>query len=71
LPAYTMDMAESFTDDELSDAAETANALAPTVTIKLTQRVERSLPEIVKLSGRTNCHVFNVRLLRFAKGAEE
>jgi asparagine synthase (glutamine-hydrolysing) len=49
-PAYTIGYGETFEDDELADAAETASLLgARHVTIKLDQgEFERSLPEIVK-----------------------
>src|SRR5438105_2983335 len=49
-PAYTIGYGETFEDDELADAAETASLLgARHVTIKLDQgEFERSLPEIVE-----------------------
>ena len=49
-PAYTVGYGESFEDDELADAAETALMLgADHVTVKLDQReFERSLPHIVQ-----------------------
>src|SRR5437588_4014505 len=49
-PAYTIGYGESFEDDELADAAETASLLgARHVTIKLDQaEFERSLPKIVE-----------------------
>ena len=49
-PAYTVGYGESFEDDELADAAETALMLgADHVTVKLDQReFERSLPHIVE-----------------------
>src|SRR5437870_9684584 len=48
-PAYTIGYGESFEDDELADAAETASLLgARHVTVKLDQaQFERSLPKIV------------------------
>jgi asparagine synthase (glutamine-hydrolysing) len=49
-PAYTVGYGESFADDELRDAAETASLLgAQHVTVKLDQaEFERSLPRIVE-----------------------
>ena len=49
-PAYTIGYGESFEDDELNDAAETASVLgANHVTVKLDQaEFERSLPKIVE-----------------------
>ena len=49
-PAYTIGYGESFADDELTDAAETASLLgARHVTVKLDQsEFERSLPKIVE-----------------------
>jgi asparagine synthase (glutamine-hydrolysing) len=49
-PAYTIGYGETFEDDELSDAAETAKALgARHITVKLDRaEFERSLPRIVK-----------------------
>src|ERR1700720_2278759 len=49
-PAYTIGYGETFADDELRDAAETATLLgARHVTVKLDQReFERSLPKIVE-----------------------
>ena len=49
-PAYTVGYGESFEDDELADAAETASVLgARHVTVKLDQaEFERSLPKIVE-----------------------
>ena len=49
-PAYTIGYGETFEDDELADAAETASLLgARHVTVKLDQaEFERSLPEIVE-----------------------
>src|SRR5919106_443302 len=49
-PAYTIGYGESFHDDELADAAATANILgARHVTVKLDQaEFERSLPKIVE-----------------------
>jgi asparagine synthase (glutamine-hydrolysing) len=49
-PAYTIGYGESFEDDELSDAAVTANLLgARHVTVKLDEtEFERSLPKIVE-----------------------
>jgi len=49
-PAYTIGYGETFEDDELADAAETASILgARHITIKLDQReFERSLPKIVE-----------------------
>jgi asparagine synthase (glutamine-hydrolysing) len=49
-PAYTIGYGESFEDDELTDAAETAKILgARHVTVKLDQtEFERSLPRIVE-----------------------
>ncbi len=49
-PAYTIGYGESFEDDELADAAETATLLgARHVTVKLDQpEFERSLPHIVE-----------------------
>jgi asparagine synthase (glutamine-hydrolysing) len=49
-PAYTVGYGESFEDDELTDAAETASVLgARHITVKLDQaEFERSLPRIVE-----------------------
>src|SRR6184192_2124795 len=49
-PAYTIGYGETFEDDELADAAETASILgARHITIKLDQKeFERSLPKIVE-----------------------
>lgn len=49
-PAYTVGYGESFDDDELTDAAETASVLgARHITVKLDQtEFERSLPRIVE-----------------------
>src|SRR5438477_682634 len=49
-PAYTVGYGESYADDELTDAAETAKILgAQHVTIRLDRRgFERSLPQIVE-----------------------
>jgi len=49
-PAYTIGYGESFEDDELTDAAETASVLgARHITVKLDQtEFERSLPRIVE-----------------------
>lgn len=49
-PAYTIGYGESFEDDELTDAAETARILgAQHITVKLDQaEFERSLPRIVE-----------------------
>src|SRR5438045_1815970 len=49
-PAYSVGYGESFNDDELSDAAETARVLgARHVTVKLDRaEFERSLPKIVE-----------------------
>ncbi len=49
-PAYTIGYGESFEDDELTDAAETASMLGARHTTVLLDRVEfeRSLPRIVK-----------------------
>jgi asparagine synthase (glutamine-hydrolysing) len=49
-PAYTVGYGESFEDDELTDAAETASILgARHITVKLDQtEFERSLPRIVE-----------------------
>src|SRR6266513_467025 len=49
-PAYTIGYGETFEDDELADAGETASILgARHITIKLDQReFERSLPKIVE-----------------------
>ena len=55
-PAYTVGYGESFEDDELTDAAETAALLgARHVPVKLDrEEFERSLPKIVRMSGRAD-----------------
>ena len=60
-PAYTIGYGETFEDDELTDAAETAAALgARHVTVKLDRRRVRTIAaEDRGMFGRTHCRFFH------------